>query len=140
MHNAQSSERIFKEGDGSVRRPSLRDTAGEEQSLIVLDGEGTIRHVSDEARELLDLRPHALDGEPFSERVYPNQRSRVRRDLTGMTAHEKQRATWLLRLKTGLGPWQWFKVEAENRPGGDDNPPGIVLRLFERGGGPDGTK
>ncbi|MEF8796410.1 MAG: PAS domain-containing protein [Salinivenus sp.] len=135
MHNAQSSERIFEAEGGSARRPSLRETAGEEQSLIVLDGEGTIRHVSDEARELLDLRPHALNGEPFSECVHPNRRSRVRRDLTGMTAREKQRATWLLRLKTGLGPWQWFKVEAENRLGGDD-PSGIVLRLLERGGGP----
>jgi PAS domain S-box-containing protein len=135
MHNAQSSERILEEEGGSVRRPSLRDTAGEEQSLIVLDGEGTIRHVSDEARELLDLRPHSLDGDPFSEWVHPNRRSRVRRDLTGMTAREKQRATWLLRLKTGLGPWRWFKVEAENRLGGDD-PSGIVLRLLERGGGP----
>lgn len=135
MHNAQSSERIFEAEGGSARRPSLRETAGEEQSLIVLDGEGTIRHVSDEARELLDLRPHALNGEPFSECVHPNRRSRVRRDLTGMTAREKQRATWLLRLKTGLGPWQWFKAEAENRLGGDD-PSGIVLRLLERGGGP----
>lgn len=101
---------------------------------ILVDDKGTIQHVSDGARELLDLGSRSLTGEPFFGRVHPRQLKPVLHDLTEMTARDKQWATRLVRLKTGLGPWRWFRVEVENRLGRSDRA-GFVLHLHERGGG-----
>lgn len=114
-------------------RPSSIDTAEEAQSLLLLDDEGTIRDVSDRTSDLLDAQSSTLTGQSFFRRVHPRQLNRVLHDLTEMITNDKQQATWLLRLQTDLGPWQWFKVASENRLNRDDRP-GIVLRLFERGG------
>jgi hypothetical protein len=120
-----------EENERGPRSPSSRGT-DEGQSRIVLDEEGMIQKVSDEASALLDVDPQSLIGERFFNHVHSQERAEVLRDLAEIVVLDKQRATWLLRLKTSPGPWQWFKVEAENQLGGDD-PSGIVLRLFERG-------
>lgn len=101
---------------------------------MLVNENGTIERVSQRACRLLDSDIRSLTGQTFLRRVHPRAARRVRHDLAQMVGREKQRASWLLRLKTGLGPWQWFKVEAEDRlnPGETG---GIVLKLFERGCG-----
>lgn len=117
-----------------AHRQTSDDRPERDPPRILLDDEGTIRHVSDGARALLDLGSRSLTGEPFFDHVHPRRLKPILHDLTEMTARDKQRATWLLRLKTGLGPWRWFRVEVENRLGRSDRA-GFVLRLHERGGG-----
>jgi len=35
-------------------------------------------------------------------------------DLAHMVSHRKQRARWLLRLRTGNGRWRWYRAIARN--------------------------
>jgi len=136
MNNRASQDARTPRPAGRAPRPrSFDHNFHEEQAILVLDEAAEIQHISRVARRLLDLGSTPLDGGSFFERVHPDHLNRVKWDLVQMTIRGKQRVSWLLRLKTGLGPWQWFKVEAENRIGGND-PSGIVLRLLERGGGP----
>lgn len=103
-------------------------------AVILLNGDGVIERVSDRTCRMLESDDRSLTGQAFLRRVHPRAVHRVRHELDQMMAREKERAGWLLRLKTGLGPWQWFKVEATNRL--SSNGPGdVALHLYERGGG-----
>jgi PAS domain-containing protein len=117
-----------------LRRPSSVDSVEKPPPLLLLDDEGTIRYASNRARDLLDAQSSTLTGQSFLDRVHPRTTKRVLHDLAEMAVQNKQRATWLLRLQTELGPWQWFKVSATNQLD-HTNQQGIVLRLSERGGG-----
>jgi PAS domain-containing protein len=115
------------------RARSFDETFHEDQAILVLDEDGDIQHISRTARRLLDLGSSTITGGSFFERVHPDHLNRVKWDLVQMTVRGKQRVTWLLRLKTGLGPWQWFKLDAVNGLGAQDRH-GIVLWMHERGG------
>jgi PAS domain-containing protein len=119
--------------DRPSRASTVSDPFHETQAIVVLDEAGTIQHISRVARRLLDLGSGTLTGRSFFERVHPSNLNRVKWDLVQMIARGKPEVTWLLRLKTGLGPWQWFKMEAKNRLGYDDTG-GIVLWMHERCG------
>ncbi len=134
MQPAHPQKQPSDETASRSRRPSSVNSTEKTQPLVLLDDEGTIQYVSDRARALLDAQSSTLAGESFFSRVHPRAVKRVLLDLNEMAIQDKQHATWLLRLQTELGPWQWFKVTAENRLDLDDRP-GIALRLFERGGG-----
>lgn len=120
----------------TARRNRQRRTPDREvdevDAVVVLDDNGQVQRVSGAARQLLDLGSHKITGEPFFDRVHPDNRNRVLWDLSEMAGRGRQKVTWLLRLKTGLGPWQWFKLIAVNRLT-RPNDPGIFLTLFERG-------
>lgn len=132
-----SSPAPQKKRPAAVRasRPSrsFNETFHEEQAILVLDEDGDIQHISRTARRLLDLGSTTLAGRSFFDRVHPNNLNRVKWDLVQMTIRGKQRVSWLLRLKTGLGPWQWFKLNAVNCLGTNEQN-GIVLWIHERGG------
>lgn len=112
---------------------SFDDSFHEDQAILVLDEAGDIQHISRTARRLLDLGSSTITGGSFFDRVHPDHLNRVKWDLVQMTIRGKQRVTWLLRLKTGLGPWQWFKLDAVNGLGANEQH-GIVLWMHERGG------
>ncbi len=117
-----------------ARRTAPDEVAASPKAILFLDDEGGIEHVSDRARHILDLRNRSLTGQSFFGSVHPQDLKRVVHDLTEMVLHDKKHATWLLQLKTGLGPWQWFKIEATNQLD-HEHRAGIVLQLFERGWG-----
>lgn len=137
MNNRASQDARTPRPAGRAPRPrSFDHNFHEEQAILVLDEAAEIQHISRVARRLLDLGSTPLDGGSFFERVHPDHLNRVKWDLVQMTIRGKQRVSWLLRLKTGLGPWQWFKLQAVNCLS-DREQKGIVLWLFERGGHPD---
>lgn len=49
------------------------------------------------------------------------------RDLALMVSHRKQRARWLLRLRTGNGRWRWYRLYARNHL--DEQDGAIRVRL-----------
>lgn len=112
--------------------PILGESFHERQAIVVLDEDGTVQHISRQARELLSLETGTIAGRSFFGHVHPDHLNRVKWDLVQMVGRGKQTVTWLLRLRTGLGPWQWFKLQAVNylRQKGLD---GIVLWVHERG-------
>lgn len=103
-------------------------------AVMLVNEDGMIERVSEGTCRLLESDARSLTGQTLLRRVHPRAVHRVRHDLAQMVGREKQHADWLLRLKTGLGPWQWFKVEAKNRLNRTETG-GIVLKLYERGCG-----
>jgi len=96
-------------------RPRFFDhTFHEEKAILVLDEAAQIQYISRVARRLLDLGSTSLDGVSFFDCVHPDHLNRVKWDLVQMTIRGKQRVSWLLRLRTGLGSWRWFKLKAVN--------------------------
>jgi hypothetical protein len=122
------------------RLASSRASGTEDGAVIVLDDEATIRALSSRAQRVLDLEAHAVTDQSFFRRVHPDDRNRIAWGLMSIaTQEDAPPRTWLVRLKTGLGPWQWFKIEAAGHPDGDaDN--ALRLHLYERAAprGPDG--
>jgi len=53
---------------------------------------------------------------------------RVMQDLANMVSRGKQRAQWLLRLRTGNERWRWYRVAVENNLGRQDDHIRIRLR------------
>lgn len=139
-HNLQSSmppvkSQQRKTRNRAVRSPSHRDETPaeeEEKATLILGDDGTIEHISEEARRLLDLGSRPLAGGSFFTRISPQDSFRVKQVLIEMSTEDKSPVTGLIQLKTGLGPWQWFKVEVTTRLQYDEEP-GVVLRLYERG-------
>ena len=115
----------------SFRSPAFLDDS---DAALVLREDGVIDHVSKEARHLLELGSYPLAGVSFFQRIPSDTVARVARTLLSISAGDDGRATGLLQLKTGLGPWQWFKVEMTPRRRYEDQA-GVVLRLHERGQG-----
>lgn len=103
----------------------------EPAATVVLDEEGIVQEATDQVRHLLDLSPQSLIGQNFFPQVHPEDRSRILWTLAETGGRGGQHDPPLLRLKTGLGPWQWFKLDA--RPAQPNEDGAIVLRLLERG-------
>jgi len=117
------------------RPASSRASGTEDGAVIVLDDEATIRELTTQAQRVLDLEAHAVTNQSFFRRVHPDDRNRIAWGLMTMaTQEDAPPRTWLVRLKTGLGPWQWFKIEAA---GFLDENAGNALRLhlYERAAG-----
>jgi hypothetical protein len=110
----------------SPSRAALTDPA------LILSANGTVDHVSRAARRLLDLDSHPPNGTSFFDQIPSTAHRRVADALLTLSSREEGCATGLLQIKTGLGPWQWFKVEMTPRHPYDAEA-GVVLRLHERG-------
>jgi PAS domain-containing protein len=103
-------------------------------ATLVLREDGVIDHVSAGAHRLLDLGSRSLTGHNFFRRIPSDAVARVARTLLDLSARKDGHVTGLLQLKTGLGPWQWFKVEMTPRRRYEDEA-GVILRLRARGCG-----
>lgn len=134
MPRAQLEQRDARGPFLPDRRSASDNQARRSDAVILLNEEGAIQQASDGAQRLLDTKAPSLNGQNFFGRVHPQTRTQVVHDLTQMIVGNKQQATWLLQLKTGLGPWQWFKVKASNRLD-DESKAYIVLQIFQRGCG-----
>lgn len=109
------------------------------EAALVLRDDGIIDHVSTGARRLLDLGSHSLVGGTVFQWIPHDHVGRMARALLDLSPQNDGRLTDLLQLKTGLGPWQWFKVEITPRRCYETKD-GVILRLFERGGRRNGTR
>ena len=82
--------------------------------VIALDRDGTIFDTTRAARQLLEYGADTpLDGSFFAH-IHARHRDRVMHDLADMVCRGKQRAQWLLRMRTGNQRWRWYRVSAHN--------------------------
>lgn len=95
--------------------------------LLVLDSNGTIQHLNEPAHRTLEYPTDASVNSCFFSHVHGHNLRRVMRDLALMVDHRKQRARWLLRLRTGNGRWRWYRLSARNHL--DQKDDGIRIRL-----------
>ena len=83
--------------------------------IMTLDRDGTIADTTRAARQLLEYGADTpLDGSFFAH-VHDRHRNRVMHDLADMVCRGKQRAQWLLRMRTGNERWRWYRASAHNR-------------------------
>ena len=82
--------------------------------VLLLDREGTIQHSNKPARRVLEYASDAPLDSCFFSHIHGRNLRRVMRDLAHMVNHRKQRARWLLRLRTGNGRWRWYRAIAQN--------------------------
>lgn len=94
--------------------------------FLILDAGGTIQHITHAARRVLDYASRDELDSYFFTHVHGRNLRRVMQDLAQIVQRRKQRASWLLRLRTGTGRWRWFRAVASQRPDGED---GVVVRL-----------
>jgi len=72
-------------------------------------------HLSATARRLLGYQPAQLVEASFFSLIHAKQLFQVMRDVADMVCHGKPSATWLVRLRTVSGRWQWFKADVRAR-------------------------
>jgi len=82
---------------------------------MILDANGEIKHLTKEARRLLGYYPSQRIESSFFQLVHDEHRVRVMWGLAEMVGRHRQRATWLVRLRTGIGTWIWLRVKASNQ-------------------------
>lgn len=83
--------------------------------LVVLGPDGSMIHVSETARRLLGYQPAQAVEASFFSLIHSKQLFQVMRDVADMVCHGKPSATWLVRLRTVSGRWQWFKADVRGR-------------------------
>jgi PAS domain-containing protein len=82
--------------------------------ILHLDRDGVIQGAHVPARRVLGYAPDASIDTCFFSHMHGHNLRRVMRDLAHMVSHRKQRARWLLRLRTGTGRWRWYRAVARN--------------------------
>ena len=95
--------------------------------VLTLDREGTIQDSNEPARRALEYSSEDSIDPCFFSHVHGRNLQRVMRDLAHMVSHRKQRARWLLRLRTGNRRWRWYRLAARNHL--DENDGAIRVRL-----------
>jgi hypothetical protein len=82
---------------------------------LVLSPDGFVHHLTEAARRLLEYRPDQEFDSYFFTHVHGKNMHRVMRDLAAMVKHGSEKASWLLRMRTGRsGRWRWYRAEATN--------------------------
>jgi PAS domain-containing protein len=83
--------------------------------VLVLGPEGYVKHATNAARRLLQYSADQEFDDYFFTHVHGENLHRVMRDLAAMVKRGSERASWLLRMRTGRGRWRWYRAEAINR-------------------------
>lgn len=83
--------------------------------VLTIDPEGTIQHISKAAQRLLEYSSDESLDPYFFSHVHGKNLYRVMQDVAHMVCCGQQRASWLLRLRTGRGRWRWYRATAQNR-------------------------
>ena len=95
--------------------------------ILTLDRDGNIQSLTRAARAALEYAPDDRIDECFFSHVHKRNMRRVMRDLAHIVCRGKQRAQWLLRLRTGNNRWRWYRASARNHLGQQENH--ILVRL-----------
>lgn len=99
-----------------------------EVPAIVLDAGGQIKHLTQSARRLLEYKPDETIQPSFFMHVHQKNLYQVMRDVADMVCYGKNKANWLLCLRTGKDEWRWFKARVSNQLAGADGTITITLR------------
>jgi len=113
---------------GPNRKRFHTPSAAQHLPVLYLNRKGTITSLTEAAKRVLEYtsKEKALDPCFFSH-VHSSNQHRLMRDLADMVCRGKQRAQWLLRLRTGKKRWRWYRAIAQNDLGPDGT--GIRVRL-----------
>lgn len=95
--------------------------------VLTLDREGNIKSVTRAARNMLEYSAEECIDSCFFAHVHGRNMRRVMRDLAHMVSRGKQRAQWLLRLRTGNHRWRWYRAAVQNDLGRQEDH--ILVRL-----------
>ncbi len=106
----------------------------EHRAQIVLDANGRIQRISKLARQMLGYYSAQRIQPCFFKLIREHQQTHVMWELAEMAGHHRQRAEWVVQLKTGQGAWRWYHVQVRNQlhRAGES---GIVLELMPCGTG-----
>ncbi len=97
------------------RLPDRKRFQNPGMATIVLGADGTVQSLSAPARQILEYGKDQLVEHSFFSMIHGRQLYQVMRDVADMVCHGKNRATWLVRLRTKKGRWKWFKADVFNR-------------------------
>lgn len=111
----------------SLPQPSLSEVSSH-VPLLILDENGTIRDLTRKARHVLKQSPDDSIERNFFSHVHGHNLQRVMRDLAHMVTHGKQRAQWLLRIRTREQRWRWCRAHAENHLDDPEESIRVLLR------------
>jgi len=100
--------------------------SGPAPPVLALDREATIQSLTRSACRALEYGSEEEIVDCFFSHVHRRNMQRVMRDLADMVSRGKQRAQWLLRLRTGNDRWRWYRAEVRNRLREDEQ---ILVRL-----------
>lgn len=104
-----------------------RFQSGSHLPVLLLDGDGTIKHVSPAARRMLEYAHGSDIAACFFSHVHAKNMYQVMRDVADMVCYGKPRANWLIRLRTGLDRWQWVRATVSNELNGAEKAIRVVL-------------
>ena len=100
---------------------------GDHLPVVTLSGDGTIQQVSPAARRMLEYG-HNKDLAPcFFSHVHARNMYQVMRDVADMVCYGKPKASWLVRIRTGSGRWQWVRASVTNQLNGPERAIRVVL-------------
>lgn len=97
----------------SSPQPSLSEVSPD-VPLLILDENGTIENLTQEARQVFEHSPDEPIERNFFSHIHGQNLQRVMRDVARMVSDRKKRAQWLLRIRTGNRRWRWCRALAEN--------------------------
>lgn len=93
---------------------SSRMGAALQVPMLSLDQEGTIQHVTEAARRVLEYSSGTSLDSCFFTHVHGDNLRRVMRDLAHMVCHSMKYSQWLLRMRTGNSRWRWYRAKVRN--------------------------
>lgn len=126
QESAPSAQAVSKNFEATWKR--FQSVLSPHVPAVVLDAEGTIQHLTAAARRMLEYRHDQSINTCFFSHVHSRNQYQVMRDIADMVCYGKAQATWLVRLKTGQGRWQWVKANVKNRLNGPEAAITITLR------------
>ena len=81
---------------------------------LYLNAEGTIIAMTPLARRMLEYRADEHVPPSFFSQIHGKNLYQVMCDLADMARGRKDRASWLVRMRTGRGRWRWYQATVRN--------------------------
>lgn len=124
-NGAQPSFDLYRVSDRKRFQALLSCGAG---LVIVIDMEGKLRYLSPAVKGLLTHQSNSVIGQHVLSFVHRRDLYHVMRSLERLLSQHKQYVSWILRLLTQHGHWQWFKATA-TRFSYDDDQEIVAIQL-----------
>ena len=96
-------------------------------TLILLDSEGIITHVSTSALQILGCTAEDFIGRIIHEKVHPDDLERSTEFIESLCRIDAEPLPTHIRMRSGSGRWIWLEIEGKNMLG-DPDVTAIVLR------------
>lgn len=82
---------------------------------LLIDSTGNLLHLTPLARRLLKYQDDQPVDDYFFSHIHGSCLHRVMSDVAHMVRYGKEKASWMLCLRTGTGRWSWYKATAYNK-------------------------